>query len=326
MTAVQPPTLHPDARIPKPYPGEFLRGIIGSTIHGLALPGTDDFDLMGVCIEPVELALTVSPKNFEQHIYRSAGGSNPSRPGDVDLTVYSLKKFLQLALNGNPTILNLLFVPTQFCSINTPIAEELRELTPHIVSKEAGPRYLGYMQAQKARLLGLKGQKRGGQQRIALEQEHGYDTKYAMHMLRIGIQGFELMQTGRITLPMSTGHRELLMGVRTGATPKDRVLQWASEIEAALFQANHESTLQNHPQRGVVGDWMRKKYLQQWEKNRDVGQAADITQRQTSANTARSHPAPRPGDYMRLGPDERLALVVREDGAIERARGGNEEV
>ena len=31
---------------------------------------------------------------------------------------------------------------------------------------------------------------------------HGYDTKYAMHALRLGLQGVELLTTGRITLPV----------------------------------------------------------------------------------------------------------------------------
>jgi len=30
---------------------------------------------------------------------------------------------------------------------------------------------------------------------------HGYDTKYAMHALRLGLQGIELRTTCRITLP-----------------------------------------------------------------------------------------------------------------------------
>ena len=34
-----------------------LRGLVGSTVHGLANPGTDDRDEMGVCIEPPEYVM-----------------------------------------------------------------------------------------------------------------------------------------------------------------------------------------------------------------------------------------------------------------------------
>ena len=34
--------------------GCILRSVVGSTVHGLSNPGTDDRDEMGVCIEPKE--------------------------------------------------------------------------------------------------------------------------------------------------------------------------------------------------------------------------------------------------------------------------------
>ena len=33
-------------------PNTVLRGLVGSTVHGLVLSGTDDRDEMGVCVEP----------------------------------------------------------------------------------------------------------------------------------------------------------------------------------------------------------------------------------------------------------------------------------
>src|SRR5688572_31106775 len=38
--------------------------------------------------------------------------------------------------------------------------------------------------------------------RPELEEMYGFDTKYAMHMLRLGFQGVELLTTGRLNLPM----------------------------------------------------------------------------------------------------------------------------
>jgi hypothetical protein len=38
--------------------------------------------------------------------------------------------------------------------------------------------------------------------RPELVEKHGYDTKFAAHMVRLGYQGVELLETGRFTLPL----------------------------------------------------------------------------------------------------------------------------
>jgi uncharacterized protein len=49
------------------------------------------------------------------------------------------------------------------------------------------------------RLCGRKGQK--NIHRAAPEEKHGYDTKYAMHVIRLYLEGMEYIETGKITLP-----------------------------------------------------------------------------------------------------------------------------
>lgn len=46
--------------------GLILRRLVGSTLHGLANPGTDDRDEMGVCIEPPEYLLGL--RRFEHYV------------------------------------------------------------------------------------------------------------------------------------------------------------------------------------------------------------------------------------------------------------------
>src|SRR4051812_43174814 len=84
-----------------------LRATVGSRLHGLALEGTDDRDEMGVCIEAPEYVAGL--RHFEQYVYRTKPEGVRSEAGDLDLTIYSLRKYARLALNGNPTILLLLY-------------------------------------------------------------------------------------------------------------------------------------------------------------------------------------------------------------------------
>ena len=117
-----------------------LRGLVGSTVHGLNVnDGIEDRDEMGVCIEPFDEAMALSAP-FAQFIFRTAaereGRENArSTAGDLDLTIYSLRKWTRLALKGNPTIMLLLFTPAEQLVYCDELGSELRALTPAIVSR-----------------------------------------------------------------------------------------------------------------------------------------------------------------------------------------------
>ena len=75
-----------------------LRVPAGSNLHGLSVAGTDDRDEVGICIEDIDAAMGFTP--FEQYIYRTASEREgkqdaPSQAGDLDLTIFSLRKFLR---------------------------------------------------------------------------------------------------------------------------------------------------------------------------------------------------------------------------------------
>src|SRR6185312_1710227 len=81
-------------------------------------------------------------------------------PGDLDLTTYSLRKYARLAAAGNPTILLLLFIPREHLLVQTPLGEELQHLAPAFASQRAVAKFLGYMNNQRERLGGSRGQMR----------------------------------------------------------------------------------------------------------------------------------------------------------------------
>src|SRR5438093_6447071 len=109
-------------------PNTILRATVGSKLHGLNLEGTDDADEMGICVEPPEYV--VGPRQFEQWVYRTQPEGHPSGPRDLDLTIYSLRKWVRLALAGNPTVFLLLFAPASECVVRTPEGVELQQLAP----------------------------------------------------------------------------------------------------------------------------------------------------------------------------------------------------
>jgi predicted nucleotidyltransferase len=242
--------------------GCILRAVVGSTVHGLSNPGTDDRDEMGVCIEPPEYLVGLRP--FEHWVYRTQPEGHPSGPGDLDLTIYGLRKFCRLAMKGSPTVLLLLFVDERHVMVRTPLGQELQALAPAFVCKRAGRAFLGYLEAQRRGLLGDRHAPRTRE----LSADHGYDTKYAMHALRIAYQGIELITTGRISLPVDDEARRHLMSVRRGELPLVQVLADLDEKTGELEQAVRAADLPADPDRDAIDAYLVAAYERTWSSAR----------------------------------------------------------
>lgn len=237
-----------------------LRGVVGSTVHGTSLKDTSDRDEMGICIEPVRYTLGL--QTFEQLIQRDKPEGVRSEAGDLDLVTYSLRKWVRLALKGNPSILLLLFVPQeQLVSVNT-YGMELRDLAWAFASKQAANPYLGFIQQQKERLLGEIGQLRVT--RSDLVKAYGYDTKYAGHIIRLGYQGVEYMTTGRLTLPMPEHAREDVLEIREGKWALDKVLTYAGELLKEIEDLRSTSPLPDQPNSQLIEQWMISTYTEHY--------------------------------------------------------------
>lgn len=248
-------------------PNTILRGLVGSTVHGLVLSGTDDRDEMGVCVEPRRYVVGFG--KFEHWVYRSAAEREGhlgarSQAGDLDLTIYSLRKWARLALQGNPTVLLLLYLPDDALVIRTDVGEELQKLAPAFASRHAGKRFLGYLEAQRQRLVGERGQR--DVNRVELVEQFGYDTKYAMHMLRLGHQGVEFLESARLTLPMRQPVRDHLMDVRQGRSNLADVLAECTQLELRLGELLDSSPLPLEPDLKTVESFVMDAYADAWAK------------------------------------------------------------
>jgi hypothetical protein len=133
------------------------------------------------------------------------------------------------------------------------------------VSRLAASRFLGYLQAQKAAMTGQAG---AHTSRPELVAAHGYDTKYAMHALRLGLQGIEFLTTGRITLPVPEPHRAYLRSIRQGHVPLAEILDAIAGAEEHLARLREHSAVADQPHRAWVDDWLHRGYLNFWASHR----------------------------------------------------------
>jgi hypothetical protein len=257
--------------------GMIVRVQVGSGVHGTAVSGQDDRDEMGICLEPARFVTglarvpdgiggqrpSVRFEQYERHTAwdRPGGVANRSGAGDLDVVIYSARKWARLALAGNPTVLLVLFVPDEEVVFRNEAGAELVGNAHRFVSRLAAGRFLGYLTAQKAAMTGQAG---GHTNQPELVAVHGYDTKYAMHAVRLGLQGIELLNTGRITLPVPEPDRAYLRSIRSGQRPLAEVLDAIGETEARLIQLRNSTAIPGEPDRTWVDDWLHRSHLNFW--------------------------------------------------------------
>ncbi|MFJ1461814.1 DNA polymerase beta superfamily protein [Nocardia sp. N2S4-5] len=227
--------------------GTVLRAQVGSGLHGVTT-GDDDRDEMGVCIEPPEYVIGLS--KFEQFQWRTQPEGVRSGTGDLDLVIYSLRKWARLAAAGNPTVLLLLFVPEHEIVESTAVGRDLQAHPERFLSRQVAARFGGYLVSQRDQLLGLKSKKHTN--RPELVALYGFDTKFAYHMIRLGLQGVELLTTGRITLPMPEPERTWLRALRRGEHTKEEALDRAAGLLDELNTLAATADLPAQPDRRAI--------------------------------------------------------------------------
>jgi predicted nucleotidyltransferase len=241
--------------------GLILRVLVGSGVHGTAIDGQDDQDEMGVCVEPRTAVLGLHP--LKHYIFRTQPEGVRSGPGDLDLTVYSLRRYLKLALDGNPTILLPLYVPDEHVYHRHPVGDALRDAASWIVTRQAGRRFLGYMDSQRRAMLGERAGSNGAG-RADIIARYGFDTKFAMHMVRLGVQGVELLETGRITLPIPEPHLSWLRELRRGERTMSEALDAVAGLEARLKVLLDTSPLAPTPPWIRADHWLVAQHERFW--------------------------------------------------------------
>lgn len=278
--------------LPAEYGVEILRSEIGSTLHGTSLgTGQEDHDEMGIYVEYPESTIGLDrggkgEKKSDDWRFRTAGGQNRSQAGDTDLICYTLRKWARLAVNGNPMALLILFSPDNKLIINTDLAVDLRDNREWFITSKAAAPFIGYMMKQRARLTGERGRagrvryrgpcpKCNGQGRApsggqAVCNECGGlgilpDWKYAMHLLRLGWQGVEFLETGNINLPIPGLLGMHLRAVRNGEVPILDVLAEAEGLETQLKILEHTSPLPPVANLDAIEEWLVDAHLSTWD-------------------------------------------------------------
>ncbi len=239
-----------------PYPRNLIVSFIGgSEAHGAKVGTTDDTDWYGLFIEPPEKALGLD--GYPHFVTSTGGKEGGNGPDDVDVCLYSLRKWAGLAAKGNPSCLHFLFAPPKFIH---PIWRRFTADPSVFLSRHHVKPFLGFADDQMKRLLGEKGQK--NIHRADLEKQHGYDTKYAMHVIRLYGEAKELMEDGRITLPRP--NKDELIAIRRGKYKLSEIKELGTQLQAEALRSSENSQLPAQIDRQRISQMVAEAYQEFW--------------------------------------------------------------
>jgi predicted nucleotidyltransferase len=225
--------------------------IMGSVAYGVSFD-TSDVDVYGWAIPPKDdvfphLRGEVSGfgrphERFEQFQEHHVG--DPDALGDhgrtYDLTVFGIVKFFQLAMENNPNVIDSLFTPATCVLHSTRVGNLVRESRRLFLHRGAWPKFKGYAYSQLHKLA----IKQPTGKRAELVAEHGYDTKFAYHVVRLLGEVEQILIEGDIDLQRDN---DRLKAIRRGEWTEERLRQWAADKEADLERAYAASSLPAGP-------------------------------------------------------------------------------
>jgi uncharacterized protein len=197
-------------------PFVIYRVVAGSRAFGLATDASDE-DRRGVYLPPADWHWGFD-KPPDQVDTKSDG---------VEEVVWEVEKFLRLALNGNPNILEVLWAPVVLQTDE--VGRELRSMRAAFLSRRLHQTYSGYVTSQFRHL----------EQRFRASGT--FKPKHAMHLIRLLHSGLHAVRYGDILVDVGE-HRDELMAIRRGERTFDEVRTRANELirefDAAAATAN----------------------------------------------------------------------------------------
>lgn len=234
--------------------------LAGSQAHGTAQPGSD-VDLRGVCIAPLDVRVSLF-HHFEQHeeplegalwattlprLQQHDAGSR-GLAVKTESVIYDVAKFLRLCASANPNALELLFTDERDWLLETPAWRQIYAQRTRFLTKKVEQTYLGYAMAQLRKIKthratqgDPKVKSARNPARAELERLHGYDTKHAMHLVRMMKTALEVLEHGTLTVRRPDAAE--LVAIRDGALSFDELLATAADLEGRMTSAAQGSAL-----------------------------------------------------------------------------------
>jgi len=224
--------------------------VMGSVAYGVS-SDESDVDIYGICLPPKEVVFPhlageifgfgTQLKRFEQWQEHHVAAMDKV----WDFQVFGIVKFFQLAMENNPNVIDSLFTPRRCVLSSTAVGEYIREHRRDFLHKGAWHKFKGYAYSQLNKIR----TKTATGKRAELVEAHGYDVKFAYHVVRLLLEVEQILVDRDIDLERD---REQLKAIRRGEWTLPQLDAWAQEKEKQLEAVYHSSTVPYAPDEALI--------------------------------------------------------------------------
>lgn len=206
------------------------RCVVGSRAFGLD-DEKSDTDLRGIYLPPADLHWSMYgvPEQIENK--------------ENEECYWELQKFLMLALKANPNILECLHTP--LIEYKNSIADELLSIKNVFLSKLVYQTYNGYVMSQFKKL----------EQDLRSTGEIRW--KHAMHLIRLLLQGIDILKTGELVVKIEA-NRDKLLSIKRGELMWESVNDWRLMLHKEFETAFAETKMPERPDYEKVNRFLLK--------------------------------------------------------------------
>lgn len=201
--------------------------VAGSRLYGYNRPDSD-YDYRGVFLAPAEQMLGLKPLQEVEEVNN----------GHEDIVNYELRKFVRLALAGNPNILEILFSNRGIYTSNE--WELFREHRYEFLSGRLRKPYSGFLMSEIKKL------------------ERKYEPKAAANAWRLARQGYELLTTGDFDPTLDNASAMAMRLIREGDVTPEAALNAIKQWDANLQEAR--SILPEEPNTSLISAFVVTTY------------------------------------------------------------------
>jgi predicted nucleotidyltransferase len=246
-TLVERKLIHPPKWLPDNT--QFL-GYAGSAAYGVS-SDTSDMDCFGFCIPPREIVFPFTDggrvygfgtQEQRFRVWSEHHIQLPDQRKEYDFSIYNIVDFFHLAMENNPNILDVLFLPRRCILHTTKIAEHVRENRRLFLHKGAMAKLRGYAYSQMSKIENKTNS--SNPKRAATIQEHGFDLKFSYHVVRLMLQCEQILVEHDLDIERNS---EVLKSIRRGEWTLPQLTSWFEVKEKSLETLYANSTLQDKP-------------------------------------------------------------------------------
>ena len=221
-----------------------VKGYCGSIAHGTYLEEPDDRDIFGIYVPPKKYVLGLS--NKDHYI---------SQQDNMDITYFSIRKFMRLLINQNPNVITWLWIkPEHIIKDSEYYSWDLRHNKEKFISKKLFRSFLGYANGQFHRVFHFGKTGKLGKVRKEQVQKYGYSPKNASHLIRLLRMLNEFLDTEIINVWRKD--RTELLDIKLGKWSASKIERTANELIKTAKEKYINSNLRDNVDIDMVNDYL----------------------------------------------------------------------